>query len=189
MKTDYEAKKARYEMLSRQVSATSSVVAETRQRISQNEAGIELAKAMLETAELNLSYCVIVAPCDGYTSRKEIQVGQLVQPGQTLLDIVDSGEIWVTANYKETQLHHIAPGNKVEIKVDAIPGVTFEGQVVSLSKATGASLSILPQDNSAGNFVKVRQRVPVRIEFTAGNNADDMSRLRAGMNVECEVKY
>ena len=188
-KTDYEAKKARYEMLSRQVSATSSVVAETRQRISQNEAGIELAKAMLETAELNLSYCVIVAPCDGYTSRKEIQVGQLVQPGQTLLDIVDSGEIWVTANYKETQLHHIAPGNKVEIKGDAIPGVTFEGQVVSLSKATGASLSILPQDNSAGNFVKVRQRVPVRIEFTAGNNADDMSRLRAGMNVECEVKY
>ena len=188
-KTDYEAKKARYEMLSRQVSATSSVVAETRQRISQNEAGIELAKAMLETAELNLSYCVIVAPCDGYTSRKEIQVGQLVQPGQTLLDIVDSGEIWVTANYKETQLHHIAPGNKVEIKVDAIPGVTFEGQVVSLSKATGASLSILPQDNSAGNFVKVRQRVPVRIEFTAGNKADDMSRLRAGMNVECEVKY
>ena len=188
-KTDYEAKKARYEMLSRQVSATSSVVAETRQRILQNEAGIELAKAMLETAELNLSYCVIVAPCDGYTSRKEIQVGQLVQPGQTLLDIVDSGEIWVTANYKETQLHHIAPGNKVEIKVDAIPGVTFEGQVVSLSKATGASLSILPQDNSAGNFVKVRQRVPVRIEFTAGNNADDMSRLRAGMNVECEVKY
>lgn len=188
-KTDYEAKKARYEMLSRQVSATSSVVAETRQRISQNEAGIELAKAMLETAELNLSYCVIVAPCDGYTSRKEIQVGQLVQPGQTLLDIVDSGEIWVTANYKETQLHHIAPGNKVEIKVDAIPGVTFEGQVVSLSKATGASLSILPQDNSAGNFVKVRQRVPVRIEFTGENNADDMSRLRAGMNVECEVKY
>lgn len=188
-KTDYEAKKARYEMLSRQVSATSSVVAETRQRISQNEAGIELAKAILETAELNLSYCVIVAPCDGYTSRKEIQVGQLVQPGQTLLDIVDSGEIWVTANYKETQLHHIAPGNKVEIKVDAIPGVTFEGQVVSLSKATGASLSILPQDNSAGNFVKVRQRVPVRIEFTGENNADDMSRLRAGMNVECEVKY
>ena len=188
-KTDYEAKKARYEMLSRQVSATSSVVAETRQRISQNEAGIELAKAMLETAELNLSYCVIVAPCDGYTSRKEIQVGQLVQPGQTLLDIVDSGEIWVTANYKETQLHHIAPGNKVEISVVAVSLKKFEGQVVSLSKATGASLSILPQDNSAGNFVKVRQRVPVRIEFTAGNNADDMSRLRAGMNVECEVKY
>lgn len=188
-KTDYEAKKARYEMLARQRSATSSVVAEVRQRVAQNDAGIELAKALLETAELNLSYCVIVAPCDGYTSRKEIQVGQLVQPGQTLLDVVDSGDVWVTANYKETQLSHIAEGSKVEIKVDAIPDVTFHGEVVSLSKATGASLSILPQDNSAGNFVKVRQRIPVRIEFSKDNKPDDMQRLRAGMNVECEVKY
>lgn len=144
---------------------------------------------MLETAELTLSYCVITAPCDGFTSRKEIQAGQLVQPGQTLLDIVDSDDIWVTANYKETQLRHIAPGSVADIKVDAIPGVTFMGHVVSLSKATGASLSVLPQDNSAGNFVKVRQRVPVRIEFTDDNNADDMARLRAGMNVECEIRY
>lgn len=188
-KTDYEAKKARYEMLSRQRSATSSVVAETRQRIAQNDAGIELAKALLETAELNLSYCVILAPCDGYASRKEIQVGQLVQPGQTLLDVVDSADVWVTANYKETQLKHIAPGSEVEIKVDAIPGVVFSGCVQSISKATGASLSVLPQDNSAGNFVKVRQRVPVRIGFTGDNSAADMQKLRAGMNVECEVKY
>ena len=102
--TDYKAKKARYEMLARQRSATSSVVAETRQRIAQNDAGIELAKALLETAELNLSYTVITAPCDGYASRKEIQIGQLVQPGQTLLDIVDGSDVWITANYKETQL-------------------------------------------------------------------------------------
>lgn len=188
-KTDYEAKKARFEMLSRQRAATSSVVAETRQRISQNEAGIELAKAMLETAELNLSYCIIVAPCDGYTSRKDIQIGQLVQSGQTLLDIIDSTDIWVTANYKETKISHIEPGNDVEIRVDAIPGVKFNGKVVSLSKATGSSLSIIPQDNSAGNFVKVRQRIPVRIEFTPDNNPDDIQRLKAGMNVECEVKY
>ncbi len=188
-KTDYEAKKARYEMLARQRSATNSVVDETRQRIAQNDAGIELAKALLETAELNLSYCAIVAPCDGFASRKEIQVGQLVQPGQTLLDVVDSADVWVTANYKETQLRHIAPGSEVEIKVDAIPGVKFEGRVVSISKATGASLSLLPQDNSAGNFVKVRQRVPVRIEFAEGNDPAEMAKLRAGMNVECEVKY
>lgn len=188
-KTDYEAKKARYEMLSRQRSATSSVVAETRQRIAQNDAGIELAKALLETAELNLSYCVITAPCDGYTSRKEIQVGQLVQPGQTLLDVVDSADVWVTANYKETQLNHIAPGNDVTIKVDAIPGVEFKGKVESISKATGASLSVLPQDNSAGNFVKVRQRLPVRIALSADNAPEEMQKLRAGMNVECEVKY
>ncbi|MBO5267485.1 MAG: HlyD family secretion protein [Muribaculaceae bacterium] len=158
-RTDYEAKKARYEMLARQRSATSSVVAETRQRIAQNEAGIELARALLETAELNLSYCVITAPCDGFASRKEIQVGQLVQSGQTLLDVIDSGDMWVTANYKETQLHHIAVGNDVDITVDAVPGVIFHGRVAALSRATGASLSLLPQDNSAGNFVKVRQRV------------------------------
>lgn len=188
-KTDYEAKKARYHMLARQRSATSSVVAETRQRIAQNDAGIDLAAALLASAELNLSYCVITAPCDGYTSRKEIQVGQLVQPGQTLLDVVDSGDVWVAANYKETQLHHIAPGTDVEIKVDAIPGVVFRGTVGAISKATGASLSILPQDNSAGNFVKVRQRIPVRINFSPENNPDDMQRLRAGMNVECEVRY
>ena len=184
--TDYKAKKARYEMLARQRSATSSVVAETRQRIYQNDAGIELAKALLETAELNLSYTVITAPCDGYASRKEIQIGQLVQPGQTLLDIVDGSEVWITANYKETQLEHIHPGGEVEIKVDAIPDKTFKGKVVSLSTATGAALSLLPQDNSAGNFVKVRQRIPVRIELT--DNAD-LNLLRAGMNVECEVKY
>ena len=188
-KTDYEAKKARYEMLVRQRSATSSMVDVNRQRISQSEAGIELAKALLETAELNLSYTVIVAPCDGYASRKEIQVGQLVQPGQTLLDVVDSGEVWVAANYKETQLRHIAPGSKVEIEVDAIPGVTFRGNVQSISTATGASLSLLPQDNSAGNFVKVRQRIPVRIEFAADNRPEDVARLRADMNVECIVKY
>ncbi len=186
VETDYKAKKARYEMLARQRSATTSVVAETRQRIAQNDAGIELAKALLEIAELNLSYTVITAPCDGYASRKEIQIGQLVQPGQTLLDIVDDSEVWITANYKETQLEHIHPGSEVEIKVDAIPDKSFTGKVVSLSTATGAALSLLPQDNSAGNFVKVRQRIPVRIELI--DNAD-LNLLRAGMNVECEVKY
>ena len=188
-RTDYRAKKARYDMLARQCSATSSVVDVNRQRISQSEAGIELAEALLETAKLNLSYTVIVAPCDGFASRKEIQVGQLVQPGQTLLDVVDSGDVWVTANYKETQLRHIAPGSKVEVTVDAIPGVVFNGEVSAISTATGASLSLIPQDNSAGNFVKVRQRIPVRIEFDPGNAPEAMARLRAGMNVECRVKY
>ncbi|MCM1483426.1 MAG: HlyD family secretion protein [Muribaculaceae bacterium] len=187
-RTDYEAKKARYETLARQRSATSTVVAETQERTTQTDAAIELAKTHLEVAELNLSYTVITAPCDGYTSRKLIQEGQLVQPGQTLLDIVDAGEIWVAANYKETQTAHIKPGDEVDITVDAVPGVTYHGRVVSLSRATGASLSLFPQDNSAGNFVKVRQRIPVRIEFTDANSAADMDRLSAGMNVECIVK-
>lgn len=188
-KTDYEAKKARYEMLIRQRAATTSVVDVTRQRISQSDAGIELAQALLETAALNLSYTVIVAPCDGYASRKEIQVGQLVQPGQTLLDIVDSSEIWVVANFKETQLKHIEPGSRVRVRVDAFPDEVLTGVVKSISTATGASLSLMPQDNSAGNFVKVRQRIPVRIEFAPGNSAEAMARLRAGMNVECSVEY
>lgn len=188
-KTDYEAKMARYEMLVRQRNATRAVTDIDRHRISQSEAGIKLAEALLETAWLNLSYTVVLAPCDGYASRKEIQAGQLVQPGQTLLDIVDSGDVWVAANYKETQLHHIAPGSKVEITVDAVPGVVYDGEVESISTATGASLSLLPQDNSAGNFVKVRQRIPVRIVFTADNRPEDMDALRAGMNVECRVAY
>lgn len=186
--TDYNSKRARYETLIKQRNATSSVVNVNRSRIPQSEADIELAKAQLETAELNLSYTVITAPCNGYTSRKEIQIGQLVQPGQTMVDIIDTSDIWVTANYKETQLAHIAPGSKVEIEVDAMPGVKFNGEVQSISTATGASLSILPQDNSAGNFVKVRQRVPVRIRFI-DNDSTAMSKLRTGMNVECRVRY
>ncbi|MDE6085183.1 MAG: HlyD family secretion protein [Muribaculaceae bacterium] len=187
--TDYQAKKARYDMLNQQRRATTTVVDVSRERISQSEAGIELAEALLETARLNLSYTVILAPCDGFTSRKEIQVGQLVQPGQTLLDIVDSSDIWITANYKETQLHHIHPGSEVKITVDAIPDVTFKGKVTAISTATGASLSLIPQDNSAGNFIKVRQRIPMRIEFTSDTEPDLTSKLRAGMNVECSVIY
>lgn len=188
-KADYDAKRARYETLLRQNAASTSVVGESRNRIAQTEAGIALAEALVQTAELNLSYTVITAPCDGFTSRKLIQPGQLVQPGQTLLDIVDAGEVWVTANFKETQLPHIAVGSEADIEVDAIPGVTFKGRVAAISTATGAALSVMPQDNSAGNFVKVRQRVPVRIDFTADNSPEAMARLRGGMNVECEVKY
>lgn len=189
VETDYKAKKARYEMLSRQTAATSTVVDANRSRVTQSESAIQLAKALLETAELNLSYSVILAPCDGYTSRKEIQIGQLVQPGQTLLDIVDTADTWVTANYMETQLRHIEPGSRVEITVDAVPDVVFHGTVESISTATGASLSLLPQDNSAGNFVKIRQRVPVRIGFDSDIKPADMARLRAGMNVVCRIKY
>lgn len=189
VKTDCEAKRARYEMLARQQTATSSILTETRQRIAQADAAVEQSKALLDAAELNLSYCTVTAPCDGYASRKNIQTGQLIQPGQTLLDVIDSTEVWVTANYKETQTAHIGEGSSAEITVDAIPGVTFHGKVISLSSATGASLSLLPQDNSAGNFVKVRQRIPIRIEFTTDNKPEHLQRLRAGMNVECEILY
>ena len=189
VKTDYEALKARYELLSRQKQSTALIKQEQTQRLEQNMAGIKLAKAALELAKLNLSYTVITAPCDGTTGRKNIQEGQLIQPGQTLVDIVDANDIWIVANYKETQTANIREGQSVEIEVDAVPGKRFEGVVKSISRATGASFSLFPQDNSAGNFVKVEQRIPLRIEFTGKNNKADLERLRAGMNVECEVKY
>ena len=189
MKTNFEASKARYELLLRQKKSTALVKQEQTERLEQTEAGIKLAEAALEIARLNLSYTVITAPCDGTTGRKEIRGGVLVQPGQTLVNLVDENDKWVVANYKETQTTHIDEGYPVDIEVDAIPGVVVKGVVKSVSQATGASFSLLPQDNSAGNFVKVEQRIPVRIEFSDGNKPEDMKRLRAGMNVECVVNY
>ena len=189
METNYIALKQRYEALKSQRQSTVLVKAEQGDRLNQTEAAIRLAEAALDLAKLNLSYTVIIAPCDGVTGRKKIQVGQLIQPGQTITDFVDSGSKWVIANYKETQTANISVGNEVEIEVDAVPNVVFKGVVESVSQATGASFSLLPQDNSAGNFVKIEQRIPVKIIFTNDNKADDMARLRAGMNAECIVNY
>ena len=189
MNTAYLAAKARYDMLCRQKKSIQSVSREQNTRLGQNEAGIKLAEAALELARLNLSYTVILAPCDGYTGRKGIQEGQLIQPGQTLVDVVDAEEKWIVANYKETQTANIREGQEVEIEVDAIPGHKFKGVVRSVSRATGASFSLMPQDNSSGNFVKIEQRIPVRIDFTEDNDAEAMERVSAGMNVECKVLY
>lgn len=189
MQTAYSAAKARYEMLKRQKQSVQSVGREQNTRLGQNEAGIKLAEAALELARLNLSYTVVLAPCDGVTGRKEIQVGQLIQPGQTLVDVVDSEEKWVVANYKETQTANIREGQEVEIEVDAVPNHTFKGVVCSISRATGASFSLLPQDNSSGNFVKIEQRIPIRIDLAEGNDPKLVERLAAGMNVSCKVHY
>ncbi|MBQ7787210.1 MAG: HlyD family secretion protein [Alistipes sp.] len=189
MNTAYLAAKARYDMLCRQKESVQSVSREQNTRLGQNEAGIKLAEAALKLARLNLSYTVVLAPCDGYTGRKEIQQGQLIQPGQTLVDVVDAEEKWIVANYKETQTANITEGCEVEIEVDAIPDHTFKGVVRSISRATGASFSLMPQDNSSGNFVKIEQRIPVRIDFTEDNDTEAMERVSAGMNVECKVLY
>lgn len=189
VKTDYEATKARYEQLLRQKQSTSLVKQEQTQRLDQNESAIKLAEAELELARLNLSYTVILATADGVTGRKEIHEGELVQQGQTLVTLVDGTEKWVIANYKETQTTRMQKGQLVDIQVDALPGVAFEGRISSISDATGSFYSLIPQDNSAGNFVKVEQRIPVRIEFTARNRAEDLEHLRAGMNVECTVSF
>lgn len=144
-KADYEATRAKYDMLVRQKRSTSLVKDEQTQRLEQNQTNIEVAQAAQHLAELNLSYTVIVAPCNGVTSKRAIQEGQLIQPGQTLLSVVDHDSVWVIANYKETQTRHIDEGMPVDIEVDAVPGITYQGRVATLSSATGAQYSIIPK--------------------------------------------
>lgn len=184
--TAYLAAKARYDAMSHQKASLTSVRNEQSHRLSQSQAGIEAAQVAVHLAELNLSYTVIVATADGVIGHKDIHVGQLVQLGQTMCNIVDGSEMWVVANYRETQMPNIAIGSKVEMKVDAVPGVTFTGEIERISDATGSAYSMIPQDNATGNFVKIEQRIPVRIRL---DKNDAMAKLRAGMNVECEVKY
>lgn len=183
--TGYLSAKAGYEQALRSRKTQSAVVAEQGHHLSASEQGIELARRAVDLARLNLSYCYIIATCDGTVGSKDIHVGQLVNPGQTLVSIVDKGERWIEANYKESQLPHIKVGNKVKITADAVPGVAYTGTVERISDATGSAFSLIPIDNATGNFVKVEQRVTVRIKLD--NNADN-AKLKGGYNVECIVE-
>ena len=189
VKTHYDATLAKYNTMKQQRKSTTLVSDELALRLEQQNTLVELAETALELAGLNLSYTVITAPANGIMGRKNIQEGQLIQPGQAVGNIVEDDEIWITANYKETQIANIKEGSAVEITVDAVPDVTFKGIVRSISDATGAQFSLVPTDNSAGNFVKVQQRIPLRIEFTGENSTDDLARLRSGMNAECKISY
>lgn len=189
VKMHYDATLAKYNTMKRKRKSTTLASDELSLRLEQQSTLVELAENALELAKLNLSYTVITAPADGVMGRRNIQEGQLLQPGQTVANIVDESEIWVKANYKETQISNIKEGSAVEITVDAVPDVVFKGVVRSISEATGAQFSLIPTDNSAGNFVKVEQRIPVRIEFSSGNDAEQMALLRSGMNAECKIAY
>ncbi|HEX4002606.1 MAG TPA: efflux RND transporter periplasmic adaptor subunit [Candidatus Acidoferrales bacterium] len=158
-------------------------VASTRARALSAEADVQEKQAALEQAELNLQYTKIRAPVDGVVS-KSVEVGMNVQPGQQLLTIVPLNDVWVTADFKETQLKYMRPGQAAEIKVDA-NGRTYKGHVDSIAGSSGARLSLLPPENATGNYVKVVQRVPVKIVLNPGQNSDDY--LRLGMSVEPKV--
>lgn len=147
-------------------------------------ADIKKKTAQLTFARLNLGYTVIRAPYDGQVGRKTIMEGQQIQPGQPLVSIVNEKEKWVTANFKETQLSHLHIGQEVFIAVDGLEGSTYHGKVEAISPSTGAKFSLLPPDNSTGNFVKVVQRVPVKIRLTDGN----LDLLRVGMSVVVSAK-
>ena len=186
--TAYLSAKARYEQAARSRATQTSVKTEQGHHLSAAISTLRLAQAAVKLAQLNLSYCYIIATCDGVVGTKDIQEGMLVQPGQTLVNIVDAGSLWVEANYKESQLDHIHEGSEAQLTVDAVPGIVYRGRVERISRATGSAFSLLPVDNATGNFVKVEQRVTVRIALD-GNSAEDLARLHAGYNVECEVKY
>ncbi|HVY76146.1 MAG TPA: efflux RND transporter periplasmic adaptor subunit, partial [Puia sp.] len=140
----------------------------------------------VDDAKLNLSYAVITSPADGLVSKVNVQVGQFLNAGQSTFSIVLDQSLWVVANFKETQYNKIRVGQRVIVEADAIPGHEFEASVSSFSPATGARFALLPPDNASGNFVKVVQRLPIKIEFA--NAADSvLNRLKAGMNVNVDV--
>ena len=147
-------------------------------------AAVDRARAQLDAAQLNLSYCSILAPVNGVATHKSVEPGQIVQPGQGLLVVVPLENVWVTANFKETQLRNMKPGQKAYVKVDTY-GKTFGGHLDSISGATGAVLSLLPPENATGNYVKVVQRIPVKIVLDP--IPPDVAVLRPGMNVEATV--
>lgn len=183
VKTEYESLKAKYKALSAQKVSSHLTTQETSRKTGINEAVILRTKASLDLAKLNLSYTVIVAPYDGILGRVSLDEGQLVQSGQQLFNIVRDQQKWVTANYTESQMKQIALGKKVRLSVDAIPHVVFVGEIKAISEATGSKYSSIPVDNSTGNFVKVQQRIPVRIEFSKDNNVEDLKKLMVGLNV------
>ena len=183
----YLAAKARYEQANSRKQSAASVKNVQTHQLGGSRAGESVAEAQLNLARLNLSYTVIVATCDGVVGKKDIHVGQLVQPGQMLARIVDDNDVWVMANYRETQMDGITVGKTVDFTADAFPDVVFHGKVEAISAAAGNAYSMIPVDNATGNFVKVEQRVPVRIALTGDNDAKQVVLLRTGLNVETKV--
>ena len=155
--------------------------------VARAEAVLRAAQADLATAELNVEHSVVRAPTDGVVSKRGVEIGQVVQPGQPLLALVPLQDVWVIANFKETQLTRIRPGQKAEIKVDSFPGSVFLGTVNSISAGTGSRFSLLPPENATGNWVKVVQRVPVKIQLD-GKTVGNPQPLRAGMSAVVTVR-
>ncbi|MGN0230733.1 MAG: HlyD family secretion protein [Muribaculaceae bacterium] len=186
-KTELDMANAKVAALRQQRETACSSVGEVSQRRENAEAAILRAEAAVDMARLNLSYTVITAPSDGFVGRRSIEEGQLVAHGQTLTTLIPDTQKWVVANFKETQMARICQGQTVKISVDAIPDKVFTGTVTAISSATGSKYSLLPTDNSAGNFVKIQQRVPVRIDFSDTLCIEDSRRMAAGMMCEVSI--
>ncbi|MBS1524174.1 MAG: HlyD family secretion protein [Bacteroidetes bacterium] len=187
VKANRDVAEATYRAAQDQYRAALEQVGTTRNQLKVTNVGVTQRQADVDYAKLQLSYTTITAPSSGVTSKKNIQIGQLVQPGQTLFSIVNDNSVYITANFKETQLTNLKDGQKVNIDVDAYPDMKLHGEVYNFSPATGAKFSLLPPDNATGNYVKVVQRVPVKIKINAGK--DTLAMLRPGMSVSVSVIY
>lgn len=186
IKAEKESAEAGLQTTMKQQQATAAQIASAQQMISVANSTLQQRQTDVDFAKLQLSYATIIAPAGGVASRKNVQQGQLVNAGYPLLSIVSDNDVFVIANFKETQLTKMKEGLSVDIIADAFPGEKIEGTVYRLSAATGAKFSLLPPDNATGNFVKVVQRVPVKIKLNG--DKDLISRLRPGMSVKVSVK-
>lgn len=181
-----DAAQANFNAAQEQYKAAQEQVGTTRSQLKVTNVGVDQRQADVDFARLQLSYATIKAPTSGIVSNKNIQKGQLVQAGQTLFAIVNDNSLYITANFKETQLVDLRSGQKVDVEVDAFPDAAIKGEVYNFSPATGAKFSLLPPDNATGNYVKVVQRVPVKIKIKADPKI--MDKLRTGMSVKVSVR-
>ena len=187
IETELIALEAKLESVKQQKRTANSSVTEVVNKQESVEAAILRATAAVEMARLNLSYTVVTAPCDGWLGRRALEVGQLVSAGQAITNILPDEQKWIIANYKETQIKNLSVGQKVNITIDAWPDDEFQGVITHISAATGSKYSMVPTDNSAGNFVKIQQRIPVRIDFVSLSKEDN-SKLAAGMMAVVEIE-
>ena len=185
-KAQKESAEAAFTAANDQYAAAVKQVGTTQSQLAVSHNGVTQRQSDVDFAKLQLSYTDIKAPATGIVSKKNVQKGQLVQPGQSLFSIVNDNSIYVTANFKETQLEDIKPGLKVKVMVDAYPNAEVEGEVYNFAPITGAKGSLLPPDNATGNFVKVVQRIPVKIKITNAPK-EILAKLRPGMSVKVSV--
>jgi membrane fusion protein (multidrug efflux system) len=180
VKADYESAQAHFQEMRDRIQSSNLSTSQAQANVPTTQTNIASKQAVADNAALFLSYTIITAPYDGWVGKRTLQPGQMVKEGQSLLSIV-SKEKWITANFKETQLQYLTVGQEVRIQADALSGKEFTGIITSLSPASGARFSLLPPDNATGNFVKIEQRIPVRIQLKETNKQADF--LRAGMNI------
>ncbi len=187
METEYRATEAKLEAAKKQKATAEASVNEASTRKQNSDAAIQRATAALEQAKLNLSYTVVLAPCDGQVGRRSIEEGQFIAAGTPITNIIPEQPKWIIANFRETQTGHLKVGQEVTITIDALEGMEYKGHISAIAGATGAKFSAVPTDNSAGNFVKIQQRVPIRIDFD-GLTQEDYNRMAAGMMAIVKVK-